>query len=163
VEDWDVDLAQEIAQLFRRDLTRLLQELEAFPDDETLWRTGPGVSNSAGNLALHLEGNLREFVGRQLGSVPYQRRRDEEFAAQGMPKAGVIQRLRGVQELVPSVLARLTSDSLDATFPEQVYGAPLSTRQLLLSLHAHLNYHLGQIDYRRRMLTNGGAIDFVQL
>jgi hypothetical protein len=65
VEDWYMDIAQEITQLFRRDLTRLLQELEAFPDDGTVWRTLPGVGNSAGNLALHLEGNLREFVGRQ--------------------------------------------------------------------------------------------------
>lgn len=158
-----MDMAQEIAQLFRRDLTRLLQELEAFPDDTTLWRTAPGVSNSAGNLALHLEGNLREFIGRQLGGVSYQRHRDDEFASQGLPKAGVIERLSEVRELVPSVLTRLSSASLDAPFPEQVYGAPLSTRQLLLSLYAHLNYHLGQIDYLRRMLTNGGVIDFVRL
>jgi hypothetical protein len=158
-----MDFAQEIAQLFRRDLTRLLQELEAFPDDETLWRIIPGVSNSAGNLALHLEGNLREFIGRQLGNVPYQRRRDDEFAAQGLPKAGVIERLSAVRELVPSVLTGLSPESMDAAFPDRVYGAPLSTRQILLSLHAHLNYHLGQIDYLRRILTNGGAIDLVQL
>ena len=149
-----MDLAQEIAQLFRRDLTRLLQELEAFPDDETLWRTVSGVSNSAGNLALHLEGNLREFIGRQLGKAPYQRHRDDEFAAQGLPKAGVIERLSAVRELVPSVLARLSPESLDATFPEPVYGAPLSTRQLLLSLHARLNDHVGQTHWLRRMLTN---------
>jgi hypothetical protein len=145
-----MDIAQEIAQLFRRDLTRLLQELEAFPDDETLWRSIPGVSTSAGNLALNLEDNLREFIGRQLGDVP----RDDEFAGQGLPKAGVIERLSAVRELVPSVLARLSPESLDATFPEPVYGAPLSTRQLLLSLHARLNDHVGQTHWLRRMLTN---------
>jgi hypothetical protein len=158
-----MDIAQEITQLFRRDLTRLLQELEAFPDDDTLWRTLPGVGNSAGNLALHLEGNLREFVGRQLGNAPYQRHRNEEFAARGLPKAAVIERLSNVRNLIPPIVARLSPEALDAAFPEQVYGAPISTRQLLLSLHAHLNYHLGQIDYLRRILTNGGAVAFVQL
>jgi hypothetical protein len=158
-----MDIAPDIAALFRRDLTRLLQELEAFPDDGTLWRTAPGISNSAGILALHLEGNLREFIGRQLGNAPYQRHRDQEFAAQRIPKADMIERLSAVQELIPSVIARLSPETLDAAFPEQVYGAPISTRQLLLSLHAHLNYHLGQIDYLRRILTNGRAVAFVQL
>ena len=68
----------ELAALFRRDLTRLIQQLQTFPEGPALYQQAPGVANSAGNLALHLEGNLREFIGRQLGDVPYQRRREQE-------------------------------------------------------------------------------------
>ena len=60
-------LATELAALFARDLRRLQQQLDAFPDDATVWATAPGVTNSAATLALHLEGNLREYIGRQLG------------------------------------------------------------------------------------------------
>lgn len=59
-----------LSMLFRRDLTRLNQQIEAFPDDASLWSVLPGITNSAGNLVLHLEGNLKEFVGRQLGKLP---------------------------------------------------------------------------------------------
>jgi hypothetical protein len=149
--------------LFRRDLTRLLQELHAFPDDLCLWRTLPGIGNSAGNLALHLEGNLREYIGRQIGNVSYQRDRNAEFATPQLPKSELIQRLDGVHQLIPPIVAALPADTLAATYPEQVFGAPISTGQFLLSLYGHLNYHLGQIDYLRRILTNGKAIDFARL
>ena len=62
--------AGDLAFLFSRDLTKLGQQIGAFPNDEMLWETFPGVLNPAGNLALHIEGNLREFVGRQLGQLP---------------------------------------------------------------------------------------------
>src|SRR4029079_9711561 len=79
-------LAQELGALFDRDLTRLEQELRAFPDTETLWMVAPGVSSAAGTLALHLEGNLREYIGRQLGHHEYTRDRACEFSARGVPQ-----------------------------------------------------------------------------
>jgi hypothetical protein len=158
-----MDTAQELAELFRRDITRLLQELTAFPDDGTLWRTLPGISNSAGNLALHLEGNLREFVGRQLGGVDYHRQRDVEFASAGLSLDDLVKRTTEVKELIPSVVSRLSRRELEATYPEEVLGKRLSTQEFLIHLHGHLNYHLGQIDYLRRILTSGTAIQFVGL
>lgn len=62
-----MSLKTELSHLFRRDLARLQQEVNAFNDDQGLWLRLPGVENTAGNLVLHLEGNLREFIGRQLG------------------------------------------------------------------------------------------------
>jgi hypothetical protein len=79
--------AKELARLFQRDLTRLGQEIEAFPNEDALWRTLPGITNAAGNLALHLEGNLREYVGRQVGKLPYVRNRELEFGAPGISKS----------------------------------------------------------------------------
>ncbi len=158
-----MSLATELAELFRRDLARLVQELEAFADDESLWRCVPGISNSVGNLTLHLEGNLREYIGRQLGHIPYHRQRSLEFSLQGISAADLIQRIVAVKELIPDVISRLSTTELESTYPEEVFSAPLSTQQFLISLHGHLNYHLGQIDYLRRILTRGTAIEFVDL
>jgi hypothetical protein len=153
----------ELAELFRRDLTRLTQELQAFTDEESLWWIAPGVSNSAGNLTLHLEGNLREYIGRQLGHVPYNRQRSFEFSLRDIPAAELMQRIRAVKEMVPGIVSSLTPMELQSTYPEMVFGAPISTLQLLLSLYGHLNYHMGQIDYLRRVLTGGTKIEFASL
>ena len=152
-------IANEMAELFRRDLTRLEQELQAAPEEE-LWKTLPGASNSIGNLALHLEGNLREFIGRQLGKVAYQRQRPAEFASRDLAKDELMRRLGGVRELIPAILTDLAPEAWDATYPQNVYGRALSTQQFLIALYGHLNYHMGQIDYLRRILTGGKAIDF---
>jgi len=158
-----MSLATEMAALFRRDLTRLVQEIGAFPDGSILWQGAPGISNSAGNLALHLEGNLREYIGRQLGGVAYQRQRDAEFAGTGLPAKVLAERIEGVRELVVGVISGLSIAQLEAVYPEDVLGVPLSVQQFLISLHGHLNYHLGQIDYLRRFLTQGAPIDFAGL
>lgn len=153
----------DLAQLFRRDLTRLLQEIQAFPDDQTLWQTTAGVSNSAGNLALHLEGNLREFIGRQLGNLSYQRQRDLEFSARNLSKQEIVTRIEDVREKIPTVIEGLSSGQLEAIFPEKVFKEKIPTSQFLMSLHAHLNWHLGQIDYLRRFLTKDDAIELASL
>jgi hypothetical protein len=158
-----MSVASELAQLFRRDLTRLVQELKAFAGDEALWQTPPGITNSAGNLALHLEGNLREYIGRQLGGVPYGRQRKLEFSLRAIPAADLIQRIGAVEELIPGIVSGLSQRQLESAYPENVFGAPISAQQFLISLHGHLNYHLGQIDYLRRTLTHGTAIEFAGL
>ncbi len=158
-----MSIPEELAALFRRDLTRLVQELAAFPDDATLWKTLPGIANSAGNLTLHLEGNLREFIGRQLGGVAYQRQRPLEFSDSGFTAAELSSRIEAVRDLVPAIIAALSPEQCAATFPENVYGMPLSTGQFVLSLYGHLSYHLGQIDYLRRILSAGSAVPFAGL
>lgn len=152
-----------MARLFARDLTRLIQELQAFPDGEILWRRTEGVKNSAGNLALHLEGNLREYVGRQLGHVPYTRARDKEFTLTGFSRDELIGRMEQVKELVTTVVSGLSEHELAAAHPDVVLEIPMSSHDLLVHLHGHLNFHLGQIDYLRRILTGGDAVAFVGL
>jgi uncharacterized damage-inducible protein DinB len=158
-----MSIQNELAALYRRDLTRLIQQLRQFPDGPALWQLAPGVSNSAGNLALHLEGNLREFIGRQVGDVAYQRQREQEFAKKDVPVAELIERLEGVLELVPRIVGSLSDEALAAPHPSQPMVKCSSTQQFLLHLHGHLNYHLGQIDYLRRFLTHSGAVDYATL
>ena len=153
----------ELAALFRRDLTRLVQELRAFPGDGTLWTKPPGISNSIGNLVLHLEGNLREYIGRQLGGVPYARQREREFTETGLPIDNLLARVEPLAILIPEIIAGVSDEDLNRLYPEEPFNSPISTAQYLVSLNSHLNYHLGQIDYLRRILTSGGAVDFVQL
>ena len=158
-----MDLSTELGALFRRDLTRLLQELRAFPTGGTLWKQAPGVANSAGNLALHLEGNLREYIGRELGRIAYQRQRSLEFTPQGLPVEDVAARIENLLELIPKVVESLSAELWNAPYPLDVLGPGLSTRQFLISLHGHFNYHLGQIDYLRRILTNAAALPLATL
>lgn len=148
--------ATELAALYARDLTRLGQELRAFPDTRAV--VMPGIANAAGTLALHLEGNLREYVGRQLGGLEYTRDRPLEFSAGGVERAELVRRIDAVREMVPRVIAALAPTALDAPFPEPYDGRSMTAREFLVHLYAHLSYHLGQMDYVRRVVTGEGAI-----
>lgn len=158
------DTGKLIAQLLFRDLGKLVQQIESFPS-ELLWKTAPGVTNSAGNLALHLEGNLREYIGRQIGKLDYDRDRPREFAAKGLPQAELVACLRDLRVKIPTVVDGMSVERLTEMFPEEHLGAPMSNLQFVVHLHGHLNYHLGQIDYLRRILTGSGgnAIEYVKL
>lgn len=158
-----MSIATDLAELFYRDLTRLLQQLHAFAEEDMLWECAPGIVNSAGNLMLHLEGNLREYVCRLLGGVPYLRARDEEFTRKGISIPAMAARIEDIRRLVPRVIRQLSDGQLLAAFPENPLSSPLSTQRFLIHLSGHLNYHLGQIDYLRRLLTRGAAIEYASL
>jgi hypothetical protein len=150
-------IGTELSALFTRDLARLARQLDAF-DDAHLWQVLPGVTNSAGNLMLHLNGNLREYIGRQLGLVPYVRDRVREFGATNVPRAELATALAELPTLIPGVLASLAPHRWDELFPEDVLGTPLANRHFVIHLYGHFNYHLGQIDYLRRALSGQGAL-----
>ena len=150
-----MSITNDLASLFSRDLTKLKQQIEAFPNDETLWQSLPGVINPAGNLALHIEGNLREYVGRQLGKLPYNRNRELEFSVRGISKYEVGNRIEELSRSIPSVIRELSSEQLEMEYPEVVLEVATTTREFLFHLYGHLNWHLGQIDYLRRILIAG--------
>jgi hypothetical protein len=74
------DLGRNLSILLLRELATFERELALFPDDQTIWRTAPGMGNPAGNLALHVAGNLQHYVGAVLGGTGYERRREAEFS-----------------------------------------------------------------------------------
>ena len=152
-------LANELAALFRRDLSRLIQQIESYPNDEMVWRTHPAITNSAGNLVLHLEGNLREYIGRQLGNIPYSRKRELEFSSKGIGREELIRRVAELKVAVPSVIERLSPEQFELEYPEIVLQRATSTREFLIHLHGHLNWHMGEVDYLRRILTDGKAVN----
>lgn len=150
-------LAADLLLLFRRDLRCLVREVELFPDDETLWRTLPGIANSAGNLALHVAGNLQHFVGTVLGGTGYVRQREREFAQREGTRAEVVADLEAAIAAVETGLAAQTGASLAAPFPVPLGGHRLSTGRCLLHLETHLAFHLGQVGYLRRALTGDAS------
>ena len=144
--------SKELPPLFRRDLAKLIQHLESFPNDDSLWQFLPGVSNAAGNLALHIQGNLREYVGRQLGQLPYVRNRPLEFSSRGLSRSEVCAQLTELMDTIPMVIENLSEEQLEMQYPEVVLERATSTREFLIHLYGHLNWHLGQVNYLRRIL-----------
>jgi len=146
-------LAADLLVLFRRDLACFAREVEAFPDDATLWRTLPGIGNSAGNLALHVTGNLRHFIGAVLGHTGYLRQRDQEFAQREGTRADVVALLQAAAHDVARGLAALSDADLAQPYPQAVMGHQPPTGRFLMHVATHLAFHLGQAGYLRRALT----------
>ncbi len=142
-----------LSNLVTRELRALGREIQSFPDDDALWQTPPGVTNSAGTLALHLVGNLQHYFGATLGGTSYRRDRQAEFSLRGVSREELAREVDQAIAAVEQTLPKVTSDVLDADFPEAVGGQTLRTEEFLLHLATHLSYHLGQLDYHRRLVT----------
>ena len=145
-------LTQTLKSLFRRDLEQLKREVELYQDEKVIWYTERGISNSAGNLCLHLVGNLNAFVGAELGKTGYVRHRDLEFSLKNVPRSELSSKIDETIIVVERALENLTTKQLEAEYPQQVFGKPMTTEYFLVHLSSHLMYHLGQINYHRRLL-----------
>lgn len=141
-----------LSELYERDLNKLREEIEQFTEEADLWTTSGGITNSAGNLCQHLTGNLRHFFGAVLGGSGYVRDRDAEFAAKGTTKADLLADIDAAAASVKDTLSKLTDDDFAKTYPVEVFGHPMTTGYFLVHLTTHFNYHLGQINYHRRLL-----------
>lgn len=142
-----------VVPLLTRELEGFKRELALFPDDESVWKTVPGVTNSAGNLALHVAGGLQYLVGALLGGTGYVRNREMEFARRSGSRSELVAELDKAAAVVREVLPRLTESALTADLPEQVMGMRFRTDTFLLHLCAHAGFHLGQAGYLRRVVT----------
>ena len=138
-----------LAQFYERDLHRLADEINQFQQEENLWRTVRGIKNSCGNLALHLIGGTRYLVGHQLAHTGYQRNRELEFTRKNVPRAELIGQLNEVALMVADVLKK---QDLEADYPIPFDDAVRTNGYVLTQLALHLNYHLGQVNYLRRIL-----------
>jgi uncharacterized damage-inducible protein DinB len=145
-------LNETLKSLFKRDLTKLKTEIESYREESNLWLVADGVSNSGGNLCLHLIGNTNGFIGAQMGKTGYIRQRDIEFSLKDVPRAELIKKIDDTMLMTDSVLDSITAEQIEALFPIEVLGYPMSTEYFLVHLATHLTYHLGQINYHRRLL-----------
>jgi uncharacterized damage-inducible protein DinB len=145
-------LLSELQSLFQRDLNRLKQEIEQYKDEQVIWRIDKDIKNSAGNLTLHLIGNLNHFIGVQLGNTGYVRNRDLEFSLKNVPRSELVTKIDETANMIEKVLGNLPEGLLQEEFPVIVFDKKTSTQFMLVHLVTHLNYHLGQINYHRRLL-----------
>ena len=144
---------QALHQCFQREIRSLRRELDAYPDDASVWATPAGVKNPAGTLFLHLAGNLQHFIGAKLGETGYIRDREAEFARRGVSRKEIARELDAASAAVNVGFAKLSDHMLASPFPEQIAGITFTTVDWLIHLAAHLGYHVGQIDYHRRIVT----------
>jgi len=141
-----------ITTFFERDLDKLKEEINLFKNEDDIWKIKPGITNPAGNLVTHLLGNLNHFIGKTLGHTDYVRKRDEEFSEKNIPREKLISDINSLKETIKNTLSHLSEEDLKKEFPVKIQEQTFTTQNMLIYLLAHFNYHLGQVNYLRRML-----------
>jgi uncharacterized damage-inducible protein DinB len=145
-------VVEHLKAIFSRDLQRLSAEIELYTNEENLWKVSTGITNTAGNLCLHLVGNLNHFIGADIGQTGYIRQRDLEFSLKNVPKAVLLQKIEDTILVVNQSLDRLSDEDLKQALVTPKFDQFNNYSFMLIHLAAHLSYHLGQINYHRRML-----------
>lgn len=145
-------LTDTLKSLFKRDLIRLKVEIDSYQSESNLWIVEKGIANSAGNLCLHLIGNLNTYIGANLGQTGYIRNRELEFSLKDISKQELIEKIEETIKVTDQTLSKLTPEQLEAEYPFLVLEEMTSTQFLLVHLLTHLTYHRGQISYHRRLL-----------
>jgi len=145
-------MIDELIKIYERDLDRLKDEVVSFQNEDNLWEIRGSILNSAGNLCLHLVGNLHTYIGKNIGGYTYVRNRDAEFSLKNVPREYLIQQITEVKEIVLSSLKSMEEEKLEEMHMEDALGYPMTNSYFLIHLAAHFSYHLGQINYIRRML-----------
>lgn len=141
-----------ITNFFERDLDKLKEEINLFKNEDDIWKIKQGITNPAGNLVTHLLGNLNHFIGKTLGHTDYVRKRDEEFSVKNIPREKLISDINSLKETIKNTLSHLSEEDLKKEFPVKIQEQTFTTQNMLIYLLAHFNYHLGQVNYLRRML-----------
>ena len=147
-------LTHTLIELFSRDLSKLKEEINSYKYENNLWKVNGLVTNSAGNLCLHLVGNLNHFIGAALGNTGYIRQRDLEFSLKDVQRIELIKQIDNTIVAVQNTLEKLTPLDLEQEYKHRVFEKPTSTAYFLTHLVMQLAYHLGQVNYHRRLLDN---------
>ncbi|HMV13859.1 MAG TPA: DinB family protein [Chitinophagales bacterium] len=145
-------VTQALCIIFERDLNKLKEEIRLYKSEDNIWKTANDVNNSAGNLCLHLIGNLNHFIGAILGKTGYVRERDKEFSDKNIPIEKINNDIDATIIMVKNVLNNISDETLYSPFPEKKQGQEHPSIFILMHLLAHLEYHVGQINYHRRLL-----------
>jgi len=148
-------IIETLKTLFQKDLEKLKTEIELYDYEARIWYFEKGIANSAGNLCLHLIGNLNAYIGVGLGKTNYIRQRDLEFSLKNIPRTELVQKIEETMNVVEAGLNKLSPEDLKTDFPIIIWNnQPTETAYTLIYLSNHFNYHLGQINYHRRLLDN---------
>jgi hypothetical protein len=112
--------------------------------EREIWWRPNAVSNSAGNLVLHLSGNVRQWIVSGLGDAQDHRDRDREFTERGpIPRRVLIPLIRKTVDEACSVLDRLSENSLIRIHSIQGFRVP--GMYAVSQVVGHFAYHTGQI------------------
>lgn len=142
---------QEYSKLYRRDLKKLKDEIELYKSEKNLWLIDKEIANSAGNLCLHIIGNLNHFIGSALGKTGYIRNREDEFTLKNIPLKDLLFQTDNTVKVVDHTLQNISDNQLEQDYPFDKFEEKATIEFLLSYLLIHLSYHLGQINYHRRL------------
>ncbi|MEN9655897.1 MAG: hypothetical protein RL311_829 [Bacteroidota bacterium] len=145
-------IVNSIKSIFIRDLSKLKGEIESYPDENSIWEIRSDINNSAGNLTLHLIGNLNTYIGSELNKTGYIRNRELEFTLKNVSRVQLIQSIEATISVIENALDQLSVTDLEKEYPILIWEKKTSTSYVLIHLTTHLAYHLGQINYHRRLL-----------
>jgi uncharacterized damage-inducible protein DinB len=139
-------------RLFEEGVTRIEKCLNML-DEGQIWYRPNEQSNSIGNLVLHLCGNVRQWIVSGLGNAIDTRQRQQEFEEQGPLSTQILlERLHQVMNEVEKVLIELTPNDLLQT--KTIQGFQETGLSVLVHVIEHFSYHVGQITYITKWLTN---------
>ncbi|MEA3426975.1 MAG: DUF1572 family protein [Bacteroidota bacterium] len=144
-----------LLSLYTRDLNRLRDEIERYRNVNNIWVVEKNIANSAGNLCLHLIGNLNTYIGKEIGRTGYIRDREQEFSIKNIPRSNLLKGIDDTIQVVTHSLQTMNQALLQEEYPLLVFAEKTTTEYLLIHLATHLNYHLGQINYHRRLIDTG--------
>lgn len=142
----------DLSKVILRDLDVLEKEISLYPNTESIWTVNGEIKNPTGNLVLHLCGNLQHYIGAVLGNTGYVRDRPAEFSLKDISAKDLVLEIIKTKEAVRNTLSKLDSSILEKEYPEKVFADPMTTQYFLIHLSAHLGYHLGQVNYHRRLI-----------
>lgn len=145
-------IVQELSKVFGKDLEKLRDEIGLYRHEANLWKIEKGIANSAGNLCLHLVGNLNTYFGAVIGETGYIRNRDQEFSLKNIPQKELLRMVDDTAKMLDQVMKTIKDDQLKEEYPVLVLKEKTSTGFFLFHLSSHLGYHLGQINYHRRLI-----------
>ena len=143
-----------LKKLIIRDLEKLKEEIESYQNEEKLWYIEKNILNSAGNLCLHLVGNLNAYIGAEFGKTGYVRNRPDEFALKDVPRVELVDKIEKTIIMIETTFDMMSEDQLNEKYPAEISLKDASTEYFFIHLAMHLGYHLGQINYHRRLLDN---------
>ena len=145
-------LVQELRKVFIKDLEKLKEEISLYRSEQNLWKIEKQIANSAGNLCLHLVGNLNTYFGAVIGKTGYIRNRDQEFSLKNIPQKELVSMVENTITMLDEVMKSMTDDGLKEEYPLLVLKEKTTSGYFLFHLSSHLGYHLGQINYHRRLI-----------
>ena len=145
-------IIEELKKVFLKDLAKLKEEIGLYQSESNIWKVEKGIANSAGNLCLHLIGNLNHFIGVVIGKTNYVRNREAEFSLKNIPQKDLVRMVEETVVVVDKALTSMIDQQLEAEYPLLVLKEKTSTGYFLFHLSSHLGYHLGQINYHRRLI-----------
>ncbi|MFC0263255.1 DinB family protein [Fontibacter flavus] len=137
---------------FNRDLDKLKKELKLYDVEDNIWKISGNISNSAGNLAFHIIGNLNHYIGSEMGNTGYIRNRAAEFSLKGVSRDEILNQIEETKQTISNALLKFPEDWFSRKYPLEEFGYPMTYEYFMVHLVSHLNYHLGQVNYHRRLI-----------